>query len=125
VKKPGTAEQQLGRRQAVEPAPLGYSPDYGEDPDPKLANFGITKTAWNGACGIADCTVATTLTNGNTTNLGEARLGAGRVRIAGILFPNPVFEPDAANDHRFGLSDYALTYTGWQVFENLVNFKRG
>jgi hypothetical protein len=125
VKQPGAAEQELGRRQAVEPAPLGYSPDYDLDTDPKLPGWGITKSSWTNRCGIADCVTATILSNGNTANLGEARLGQGRVRIAGILFPDPIFAPDAAkNDHRFGLADYALTYSAYEVFENLINYRR-
>jgi hypothetical protein len=125
IKKPGAAEQEAGRRQAVEPAPLGYSPDYGLDSDPKLPGWGITKSAWLDGCGMADCVAAAMTTNGANANLGEARLGLGTVRIAGILLPDPIFEPDEAkNDHRFGLADYALTYTGYDVFENLVNYKR-
>jgi hypothetical protein len=45
-------------------------------------------------------------------------------RVAGIMFPDPVFEPDEANDHRFGLASYALTYTSYELFENLVNHRR-
>jgi len=120
VNKPGAAEQENGRRQAVEPTPLGYSPDYGMDPTPKLPFWGINRPAWEAACGLADCTTATTLQNGTIVNLGEAKLGAGRVRIAGALLPDPIFEPDPINDHRFGVADYSLTYTGWEVFRNLV-----
>jgi uncharacterized repeat protein (TIGR01451 family) len=135
VNQPGAAEQELGRRQAVEPAPIGYSPDYGLDGTPKLPFWGINRPAWEGACGRPDCTAATT-TSGNTrapldplqpaniTNLGEARLGQGVVRIGGIMFPDPIYAPDARNDHRFGLADYSLTYTGWEVFKNLINFER-
>ncbi len=124
VGKPGAAEQAAGRRQAVEPAPIGYSPDYGMDSTPRMPHFGITKSVWNAKCGLADCMTAATTPNGTLVNLGEAALGAGRVRIAGIMFPNPVFEPDESNDHRFGVGDYSLTYTGWEVFKNVVNFKR-
>jgi hypothetical protein len=129
IKKPGAAEQESGRRQAVEPAPLGYSPDYGLDSDPKLPAWGIDKAAWTAGCGLEDCVTAVMLSTGTsayrTANLGEAKLGLGTVRIAGILFPDPIFEPDEAkNDHRFGLADYSLTYTGYDVFENLINYLR-
>jgi hypothetical protein len=35
--------------------------------------------------------------------------------------------PRADTGHRppFGLTSYALTYTGYQVFENLVEYRRG
>jgi hypothetical protein len=124
VNKPGAAEQTPGRRQAVEPSPLGYSPDYGYDPDPKITQYGVNKAAWQAACGLADCMTAATSPNGTIVNLGEAALGAGRVRIAGILLPNPQYQPDDTNDHRFGVSDYALTYTAWEVFKNVVNYRR-
>jgi hypothetical protein len=124
VKVPGAAEQQPGRRQAVEPAPLGYSPDYGLDGTPKLPNWGVDRAVWEGMCGKPDCVTATTLVNGNIVNLGEADLGQGTVRIGGILLPNPMYEPDERNDHRFGVADYALTYTAWQVFENLIDYQR-
>lgn len=120
VNKPGAAEQQNGRRQAVEPTPLGYSPDYGFDATPKLPFWGIDRGAWEAACELPDCTTATTMPNGNVVNLGEAAFGAGRVRVAGALLPDPVFEPDEINDHRFGVADYSITYTGWEVFKNLV-----
>ena len=124
VKKPGTAEQQPGRRQAVEPSPLGYSPDYGFDPDPRITQYGVNKAAWQAACGLADCVTAATSPNGSIVNLGQAALGNGRVRIAGIMLPNPQYQPDDTNDHRFGVSDYALTYTAWEVFKNVVDYRR-
>ncbi|HEV3475601.1 MAG TPA: hypothetical protein VG602_09585, partial [Actinomycetota bacterium] len=124
VNLPGAAEQQPGRRQAVEPAPIGYSPDYGMDADPKMPNWTIAKSTWLGACGLADCMTASNTTNGNAVNLGEAKLGAGRVRIAGVLFPDPIYQPDDTNDYRFGLASYALTYTAFEVFENLIDYRR-
>jgi len=124
VNKPGAAEQQPGRRQAVEPSPLGYSPDYGFDADPRITQYGVNKAAWTAACGLADCVTSATSPNGTIVNLGEAAFGEGRVRIAGVLLPNPVYAPDDTNDNRFGLADYSLTYTGWEVFKNVVNFNR-
>ncbi|HVM11688.1 MAG TPA: hypothetical protein VM638_04340, partial [Actinomycetota bacterium] len=125
VNKPGAAEQELGRRQAVEPVPLGYTPETGLDGTPRIPFWRVERTAWQNACGQPDCAAAVTHSRGTNVNLGEARLGAGRVRIAGIMFPDPVFEPQPlVNDHRFGLASYALTYTGWQVFENLIDYRR-
>jgi hypothetical protein len=131
VMMPGAAEQELGRRQAVEPAPLGYSPDYGFDDTPALPNWGVDRAAWESACGTENCIGA--MTHSPQTdedeptplvNLGEARLGQGTVRIAGILLPDPIFGPDEINDHRFGLASYALTYTGYEVFQNLIDYQR-
>jgi hypothetical protein len=46
--------------------------------------------------------------------------GAGVIRIAGALLPDPTEE----NYHPYGLASYALTYTGYQVFENLIAYSR-
>jgi hypothetical protein len=121
VNQPGAAEQELGRRQAVEPAPLGYTPDPGMDSTPQMPFWGVDRATWTEVCGFEDCVTATTTPRGNLVNLGEALIGSGRIRIAGIMFPDPVYEPDEANDHRFGLADYSLTYTAYEVFENLLN----
>ena len=123
---PGAAEQEVGRRQAAEPTPLGYSPDPGYDTDPAMPYWGVNAEAWTKACGVKDCVTALSnpIEGGPAVSLGEARLGKGRVRVAGIMFPDPVFAPDEANDHRFGLASYALTYTAYEVFENLIAFRR-
>ncbi|MDQ4005010.1 MAG: NEW3 domain-containing protein, partial [Actinomycetota bacterium] len=126
---PGAAEQELGRRQAVEPSPLGYSPDYGFDRTPGLSNWGVDRAVWQQACGTSNCIAAMTQSppdgGGDPTplvNLGQARLGHGTIRIAGIMLPDPVYGPDGFNDHRYGVADYALTYTGWEVFQNLIDY---
>jgi hypothetical protein len=124
VDKPGAAEQEQGRRQAAEPTPLGYTPDPDYDPDPQMPYWGVNRHVWESRCGQPNCTVATTEPEGDLVNLGELRLGQGVIRVAGIMFPDPVFEPDEANDHRFGLGSYALTYTSYELFENLVNYRR-
>jgi hypothetical protein len=53
-------------------------------------------------------------------SLGELAFGRGRIRIAGALLPAPTEE----NYHPFGLSSYALTYTGYQLIENLLDYQR-
>jgi hypothetical protein len=42
------------------------------------------------------------------------------IRIAGALLP----DPSEANYHPYGLSSYALTYTGYQLVENLLAYRR-
>ena len=54
------------------------------------------------------------------TSLGELAFGRGRIRIAGALLPAPT----ERNYHPFGLSSYALTYTGYQLFDNLLDYQR-
>jgi hypothetical protein len=86
--------------------------------------YGLTRAAWEAACGKAKCTTALTAPKTGNVNLGEAVVGSGRVRIAGILLPNPTLADDAANDHRFGVADYSLTYTAWEVVRNLLDYRR-
>lgn len=131
---PGAAERTTGQRQGVEPTPLGYTPDTGDDATPAMPISVVNRAAWQLACGKATpghCTTAlgtarVRVGNQNTNvtgvSLGEMDLGDGRIRIAGNLFPSPVYQPDATNDHRFGIASYALTYTGYIVFENLLEW---
>jgi hypothetical protein len=127
---PGTAGGTS--RQAVEPTPLGYSPDTGlDDADNHvMPAWWVRADPWDGAC-ESTCTQAslggdTELDAGppNSAALGERPVGKGVVRIAGIMFPAPNYKPGGAGDMRFGLASYALTFTSWQLFLNLVNYRR-
>jgi hypothetical protein len=123
---PGAAEGVRGRRQAVEPTPLGFNPD-ASGSHRRMPFWGVDRGAWEEACGkadAADCTVATTRPGGSMVNLGEAHLGDGVVRIAGAMLPDPSYVEDELSDTRFGLASYALTYTAYLVFENLVDHQR-
>ena len=51
------------------------------------------------------------------TIYGELPLGDGRVRVLGALLPDPTEE----FYHPFGLQDYAVTYTGYTLLQNMVN----
>jgi hypothetical protein len=103
-------------RQTVEAATLGYS--IGDTASPMT---GVDTTAWKTAKGQ---TVAQTTRNdadpggGNdpVTTVGEMPVGKGKVRIVGGALPSPTEE----NDHRYGLRDYALTYSGLYVMENAI-----
>ncbi len=46
------------------------------------------------------------------------------MRIVGAMFPDPSYAPNAARDMRFGLQSYALSFSAWQVFLNLVDYQR-
>jgi hypothetical protein len=117
VCKPGTAGGDF--RVAVEPTPLGYTPDIGLDGTHarRVPNWSIHPRAWEKGCG-GSCTHAKAMDG--SVGLGERTLGRGRVRIAGSLFPDPSYTPGGVVDMRFGLADYALAFTGWQVFLNLA-----
>jgi hypothetical protein len=55
------------------------------------------------------------------TSVGELKLGEGKVRIVGGALPTPTEE----NDHRFGLRDYGLTYSGTFLMENAIRNDAG
>ena len=56
------------------------------------------------------------LDDGSLTSVGEVALGTGKVRIVGGALPTPTEE----NDHRFGLRNYGLTYSGLFLMENAI-----
>ena len=55
--------------------------------------------------------------DGTKTAIGELPLGDGVIRITGGLH-----RPDEGQDHRYGLKDYALTYSGLYVLENSLEW---
>ena len=121
---PGTAGGTA--RQAVEPAPLGYAPDATLDPakGAKLTQFFVNRAAWETGCGKATAAECTSAVFGEDVGLGERHVGAGRIRIAGAMLPDPNYAPGGPRDMRFGLASYALTFSAWQMFLNLVNYER-
>jgi uncharacterized repeat protein (TIGR01451 family) len=60
------------------------------------------------------------LTTPEQVTLGELPMGAGRIRIIGPLLPMPT----ESYYHPFGLASYALTYTGYQVLNNALQWQR-
>ncbi|HET6770487.1 MAG TPA: M14 family zinc carboxypeptidase [Actinomycetota bacterium] len=131
----GAAEGPNHRHQTYEPVPLGFdigsrSSCMGEPPAPPAAiSNQCTSPHWTVAqsgagswgsplMGVNSRTVGQT--NNGRTVLGELSLGCGRVRIAGALLPMPT----ERYYHPFGLANYALTYSGWQMFKNLVQWNR-
>jgi hypothetical protein len=132
----GTVDGQSfdNRHQTYEPVPLGYyisesaSANAGCDTDRcDSPTWIVDQGAWEAAGGT---TAARTLVRESPTpgspsstgvSLGEVSLGRGVIRIGGSLLPDPTEE----NYHPFGLGSYSLTYTGYQVFENLSAERRG
>ena len=111
---PMVAGLRSNARQLVEAAVLGYG--IGNSASPMTV---VTRSAWEAARGK---TVATTgdpsggQDSRTQTSIGELAVGQGRVRIVGGALPMPTEE----NDHRYGLRDYALTYSGLFVMENAI-----
>ncbi len=141
VNKEGTAEGKANvdeqsfnhRHQTYEPVPLGYyvsasgSGNSSCDSDScDSPNWIVDQDAWEAAGGTtaARTLVRKTVSAGSPSqtgaSLGELAMGRGRIRIAGALLPAPT----EGNYHPFGLSSYALTYTGYQLIDNLLDYQR-
>lgn len=79
----------------------------------------VTTSAWQAAGGRV---VGTTGNNsgssdtGTQVSVGELALGAGKVRILG----GGLGMPSESLDHRYGLKDYSLTYSGLYILENSI-----
>ncbi|HET7700189.1 MAG TPA: CARDB domain-containing protein [Candidatus Limnocylindria bacterium] len=115
VDQPGAAEGPSNRHQTVEPVPLGYAiQDAAGGNASSSFTWAVRRSAWAAANGRIAGTIS------DEVALGEVAAGSGRIRFVGSLLP----DPEERFDHPFGLSSYALTYTGWQLFENAVQWHR-
>ncbi|MEO6204444.1 MAG: hypothetical protein ABIO67_03545, partial [Mycobacteriales bacterium] len=94
-------------RQLVEAAVLGYG--IGNSASPMTA---VDPDAFAAAKGKVVGT-----TTGQVT-LGRLVVGKGMVQLIGGALPTPTED----NDHRYGLRDFALTYSGLYVMENAVRY---
>lgn len=114
MRQPGAAEGPGFRHQTYEPIPLGFRIPEDRDPFSGWApNWTVDKHAWEAAGGR---TVG--LTGPGEVSLGELAMGQGRVRIIGPLLPKPTEE----HYHPYGLTSYALTYSGYQVLLNSLQW---
>nr|MDQ4041984.1 hypothetical protein [Actinomycetota bacterium] len=112
VNQPGAAEGDGFRHQTYEPVPIGYAIQNEDGADFNSAPvWAVDRTAWEAEGGS---TVGTTTPD--QVSLGQLGLGAGKVRIIGALAPMPTEQ----YYHPFGLANYALTYTGYQVLKNAL-----
>jgi hypothetical protein len=93
-------------RQLVEAAILGYT--IGNTASPMTT---VTQAAFTGAGGTVVGTTGT-----DRVSLGQLPVGAGQIRVIGGALPTPSEE----QDHRYGLRDYGLTYSGLFIMENAV-----
>jgi hypothetical protein len=135
VNKEGTAEGSATisgqtfshRHQTYEPVPIGYYVDASGDCSNALCdspNWFVDEAAWKAAGGTVGARTLGLIAmdpaaeRRTGVSLGELALGKGKIRIAGAMLP----EPTEANYHPFGLSSYSVTYTGYQLFENLTAY---
>ncbi len=92
--------------QTFDTVPIGFS--FGGSLN-SAPNWEINQSAWEAAGGFT----AGTHSSGWTIH-GELPVGDGRVRILGALLPQPTEE----RYHPFGLLNYAVTYTGYELLAN-------
>jgi hypothetical protein len=117
VNQPGAAEGPGFRHQTYEPVPIGYAitaPD--DDTDLNSAPvWGVDQIEWERLGGRTAGT-----TTADQVTLGEMTLGSGVVRVVGALLPMPTEQ----FYHPFGLANYAVTYSGYQVLQNALQWER-
>jgi hypothetical protein len=93
--------------QTYDVIPIGIPDGGGAAP-----NWRVDSTAWEAAGGT------TTGTTGGETSYGELSLGEGRIRFLGALLPQPSEE----FFHPYGLQNYAVTYTGYTLLQNMLGW---
>jgi hypothetical protein len=114
VDQPGAAEGTGNRHQITDPGPIGYAIMTATGGDAAVQpQWVVSADAW------ADAGGRTTGVLGTDVTLGELRLGQGRVRVLGSLIPMPTAEFDVP----LGVSDYAITYAGYEVVRNLLSWR--
>jgi hypothetical protein len=115
----GSAEGPDNRRQTTEPVPTGYAIQNENGGDAAtLPQHGVDREAWEDAGGRSVGTTGDTSTD--TVTYGELELGQGRVRILGSLLPFPTDE----FDHPYGLNDYSITFTAYELAKNMWSWSR-
>ena len=96
--------------QTYDVIPIGYPDNAGQAP-----NWRVSSAKWDAAGGY------TAGTNGSgQTIYGERPLGKGKVRLLGALLPQPTEE----FFHPYGLQNYAVTYTGYTLLQNMLTYQR-
>jgi hypothetical protein len=110
------------RRQTFEPTPLGFAIQNASGADASSApQYDVDVQAFTAAGGrvaatSADSGAGDAQTVYGRVKLGEIAIGQGTLRIAGALLPQPSEE----FDHTLGLEPYAVTYTGYILWRNLL-----
>ncbi|HKZ83755.1 MAG TPA: CARDB domain-containing protein [Anaerolineae bacterium] len=116
VNQPGAAEGPQFRHQTYEPVPIGYDVADAPSTFPQTSPvWAIDQIEWERAGGRT-----AGITTPDQVTLGELQHGAGVVRVIGALLPMPTDR----YYHPFGLANYALTYSGYQVFNNTLQWQR-
>ncbi|HVM19779.1 MAG TPA: M14 family zinc carboxypeptidase [Egibacteraceae bacterium] len=99
--------------QTYDTVPIGYR--FGNSAAHSAPNWKVAQSAWEAAGGV------TAGTNGTgQTIYGQAPRGDGQVTFLGALLPQPTEE----YYHPFGLQNYAVTYTGYTLLQNMLAYGR-
>jgi hypothetical protein len=99
--------------QTYDTVPIGYR--FGGTALHSAPNWKVRQAAWEASGGF------TAGTNGSgQTIYGQLPLGQGRISFLGALLPQPTEE----YYHPFGLQNYAVTYTGYTLLENMLAYSR-
>jgi hypothetical protein len=93
-------------RQLSEATLIGYG--IGNSASPMTI---VTRDEWEAAGGHVVGTTGST-----RVSVGELQLDDGKIRIMG----GGLHMPTEENDHRYGLKDYSLTYSGLYIMENSI-----
>jgi hypothetical protein len=91
--------------QTYDVIPIGIPDGGGQAP-----NWRVNTNAWEAAGGT------TTGIMGGQTAYGEIPVGSGTIRFLGALLP----QPSEAFFHPYGLQNYAVTYTGYSLLQNML-----
>ncbi|MGH2957499.1 MAG: M14 family zinc carboxypeptidase [Solirubrobacterales bacterium] len=124
VEQPGARFNGGMRRQTFEPTPLGFAiQDQSGADESNAPQYSVDRAAWEAAGGryVAGSANSATRTAQAVTDraaVGELELGQGRIRIIGALLP----QPSQAFDHPLGIEPYAVTYTGYILARNLLDW---
>jgi hypothetical protein len=92
--------------QTYDVIPIGY-PDGGGD----APNWRVSESAWTAAGGTS-----VGINGAGQTIYGELPQGQGTIRFLGALLPQPTEE----FFHPYGLQNYAVTYTGYTLLQNML-----
>jgi hypothetical protein len=103
-------------RQLAEYTLIGYPEDEGTNSKSPMTV--VNTPAWTAAGGVVVGTTgngAGSSDPGNQVSVGEIPVGEGVIRIT-----NGLETPTENHDHRYGLKDYSLTYSGLFILENSI-----
>ena len=123
IVQPGSRFNSGARRQTFEPTPLGFAIQDREGSDQSNARqFDVDAAKFAEAGGRIAATSADAEERSASpvharATVGEFTIGKGTLRVAGALLPQPSTE----FDHPLGLEPYAMTYTGYILFCNLID----